>query len=519
MIATILPSSTCFHAVGYNERKVVKGVAHLLEMKNFGVVEMLEHPGAADLVSYLDSYSSRNPRIRKAQFHVAFSCKGHEMTEQELLDFAHEYLRQMGYGKEGQPLLVYGHTDTDNTHIHVITSRVAPDGSKIDHNHERVRSQRIIDRILGNETEKKARQDMEEAMSYKFSSITQFKALMNSLGYECYENEGEVSIKRGGAVCLKVPLSDISERFTTDTYDRQRRRQLRAIFAKYRDLTANRKELASVIKSKFGIDLVFFGKSDSPYGYMIIDHNKKSVINGGRIYPIKELLDFSTADERLERIDSFIDTQLSDNPKISIPEVNAILKRQHRAYIKGGHIYRGDDKRPMQPHMWDALRRNNRIKWVESFAPSTEAERDFLCGMAKVTVPGMVELASDKTDIHRRRCDDLREIFNDGEGYIRRQTFKEAGFTIQEIDGKKYAFDMKSRVLIDLAAEGFDMSRMKYTKYPPVAKSGKSARPVSPRGSARKITDAETGRGQNREWEVGYKGDYDRIDDGSNIRR
>ena len=42
MIATILPSSTNFHAVEYNERKVAKGQAVLLEMKNFGYV------GAAD---------------------------------------------------------------------------------------------------------------------------------------------------------------------------------------------------------------------------------------------------------------------------------------------------------------------------------------------------------------------------------------------------------------------------------------------------------------------------------------
>lgn len=33
MIATILPSSTTFHAVDYNERKVSEGVAELLEWK------------------------------------------------------------------------------------------------------------------------------------------------------------------------------------------------------------------------------------------------------------------------------------------------------------------------------------------------------------------------------------------------------------------------------------------------------------------------------------------------------
>lgn len=192
MIATILPSSTSFHAVGYNERKVAKGVAHLLEMKNFGAVEMLTRHTANDLVSYLQNYSSRNPRIRKAQFHVAVSCRGHEKTEEELLAFAHEYMKEMGYGDPGQPMLVYAHTDTANTHLHIITSRIAPDGRKIDHNHERVRSQKVIDKLLGNDNKAKVKEDLAEAMSYKFSSITQFKSLMNSLGYECYEKNSTV---------------------------------------------------------------------------------------------------------------------------------------------------------------------------------------------------------------------------------------------------------------------------------------------------------------------------------------
>ena len=35
MIATILPGSSNFHAVGYNERKVAKGVARMLERQNY----------------------------------------------------------------------------------------------------------------------------------------------------------------------------------------------------------------------------------------------------------------------------------------------------------------------------------------------------------------------------------------------------------------------------------------------------------------------------------------------------
>lgn len=80
MIATILPGSSNFHAVGYNERKVAKGVARMLEMQNFGTLGTFDKPTSEELVTYLQEYTSRNTRIEKAQFHVAFSCKGHEMT-------------------------------------------------------------------------------------------------------------------------------------------------------------------------------------------------------------------------------------------------------------------------------------------------------------------------------------------------------------------------------------------------------------------------------------------------------
>ena len=76
MIATILPGSTNFHAVGYNEHKVSKGVARLIEIQNFGSLGTFHKPTLSELVGYLQKYSSQNSRIRKPQFHVAISCKG-----------------------------------------------------------------------------------------------------------------------------------------------------------------------------------------------------------------------------------------------------------------------------------------------------------------------------------------------------------------------------------------------------------------------------------------------------------
>ena len=77
MIATILPGSSNFHAVGYNERKVAKGVARMLEMQNFGTLGTFGKPTPEELVTYFQEYTSRNTRIQKAQFHVAFSWQNY----------------------------------------------------------------------------------------------------------------------------------------------------------------------------------------------------------------------------------------------------------------------------------------------------------------------------------------------------------------------------------------------------------------------------------------------------------
>lgn len=228
MIATILPSSTTFHAVEYNERKVAKGQAVLLEMKNFGYVGAADSYTPEQLQQYLIDYSARNEHIRKAQFHVAISCRGHEYSQEQLLDIAHQYLHEMGYDDEGQPLLIYAHNDTDNNHLHIITSRVNPNGQKIDHNYERIRSQEAINKIVGEDEELRADLFLKEALGYKFNSLSQFKAIMEASGYECFERDGNLEIARGGRVRTKITKDNLIAGFSTidEKESYKRRRQL-----------------------------------------------------------------------------------------------------------------------------------------------------------------------------------------------------------------------------------------------------------------------------------------------------
>ena len=363
MIATILPSSTTFHAVDYNERKVSEGVAELLEMKGFDHIILPYTPD--DLKDHLIKYSERNGRIQKPQFHLAISCRGDEYTYEQLLDIAHQYLKEMGYGEDGQPALIYAHHDTDNNHLHIVTSRIAPDGHKIDHNQERIRSQEVINRIMGENQEQRASDTVKKALKYRFSTVNQFKAILESSGYECYDKDENLCIKRDGHVIETLPIATIQQHCQTFEPDEKRRKQLRAILLKYRDMTANKEELRSMMKQKFGIDLVFHGSKDKPYGYTIIDHQNKTVLKGGEVLKLKELLLFQPKAERLHRMDEFIDAMLEDNPDLTTRELNRMLRRQFGIHISKGRIAYGDEFIDLQDYQVDTLRDNDRREWVK----------------------------------------------------------------------------------------------------------------------------------------------------------
>ena len=240
MIATILPSSANFHAVEYNERKVAQGRAELLEMTNFGYIAMGDAYTWEDLTRFLLQYSSKNDRIKYPQFHLAISCRGNEYTQEELIEIAHQYLSEMGYGQPGQPLLIYGHHDTDNNHIHIITSRVDPNGKKISDSLEKVRSQKTIDRIMGIDKSQQVSETISKAFQYQFTTVPQFTAILETMGYECYTEDDEILLKRNGEVQEKVKIQLVESKISQEKLDKKRMAQLKAILKKYRGMSGNR---------------------------------------------------------------------------------------------------------------------------------------------------------------------------------------------------------------------------------------------------------------------------------------
>ena len=520
MIATILPSSSNFHAVEYNEMKVAKGKAELIEMSNFGYIGMLGSYTPEDLTNYLVSYSSSNNRIKNAQFHLAISCKGNEYSQEELVRIARQYLKEMGYGEPGQPILIYAHHDTDNNHIHVITSRVDPLGRKINHNHERIRSLEVINRIMGVNEQQRLGEAVSEALQYSFMSVPHFRAILETMGYECFPGEDELILKRGGVIQDRVKNEVIEAHCMKEKIqDKKRIAQLRAILRKYRDMSSDKTELQETMKSKFGIDLLFMGSKDSPYGYLIVDHKSKSVHKGSEILKLKDLLAFQSMEERFRNIDSFIDKILDDNGFLTTKELNKMMRRQFGCKLMNGCALFNGNSHQIPDYMLSVLKTNDRREWIQSFCPSTENEKDILCGIGKYYHPEHINLVEKNKERAQSTLNQLKSFFNLYSGQDLWDRIHEDGYLIMKSENNYYCIDFKNKTILNMVENDLDLSRLKKNTESESQSYGHKSNNLGIELLPSKILNKKGGSvDSNREWEVG-KGTYDDVDDERNLKR
>lgn len=384
MIAKILAKSADFSAVTYNDEKVKEGVAELLEMRNMGYVEQMGASRTTEATrKYMKEYSDQNGRIKYPQFHVAISCKEKDYDKEELLDIAHQYLQKMGYDYTKMPTLIYFHHDTNNNHVHVITSRVnADDATKINHSFERCKSNKVISEIMDVNYNEEVKRDVDEALKYNYGSMGQFIGILESRGYEAYEDNEKLKVKKGGEVILSLDTSIIKDNFKV-ARDKERDKQIKALLQKFHEMSSNKDDLVKYMHDLFDIDLVFLGKKDSPYGYLLIDNKFKNVYKGGEIMKIKELLKFRSVAEKWKEILDIIGNNLKLNERITTKSLNSMLRRV------GGRITKGMVKlnsfeSDLPKEIAEKLKENDRLHFIQSFHPESSMQRDALVHIFKV---------------------------------------------------------------------------------------------------------------------------------------
>jgi hypothetical protein len=347
MIIKILGSSgSDFHGIKYNDKKVEKGTGELMLMKNFPSI--INETSSQQVVrDYLKSIS-KNEKVRKPQFHAVISTRFQEHSKEELTKVAENFIGEMGYGT--QPFIVVFHKDTDNNHVHLISTRVDKQtGKKINDSYERLNAQKalaqVMERIFGINEEAK----LNQLLNYKISSLSQLEILLHRSGYKTNRSANDENLlnilKNGVVQCTLSGNQIVFENQKNDS----RSRQVRAILKKYKELYSNKvfkvednrkresmlpqekiaerenysktkiefeSELQKKLKDVFGIDIVFHQvneKSQSkeklegglrPFGYTLIDHKTGKVYKGSEILKMNELFEFTneTLDKKLFEI-------------------------------------------------------------------------------------------------------------------------------------------------------------------------------------------------------------------------
>ena len=342
-------SGGCFPGARYNEMKVASGVACLMAMEN--VSETLRHnvetlhrfglDASAEVERYLKDRSQTygNTKTTRFQFHVSASVKGRVMSPEELTDFARELMAGMGYAR--QPYFVYAHNDTDNNHVHILSTRIEPNGFPISDHQDRRRLNECANRILFTDIKK----DLDRIFSYDYETEGQFANIVKAHGYKIEKSLDGYRLFKCGGDAGNVAIGDILNRTTKDSRKRKdRATQLRAIIRKYKTETAEGKcqsadnvkvskgwkeqpvkakintdirkvldkhgkplseencqriqALVDVLKTKFGIDISFQkDKNGRVRGYSLIDHAGKIAFDGSKIMKLSELIDFATKQE------------------------------------------------------------------------------------------------------------------------------------------------------------------------------------------------------------------------------
>ena len=309
MIVKFLRPASSFKGVGYSFAKMLLDKGELMEVKNFGALAGLSNPRAEDYVNYLEAVTDKNKRIVYPQLHVTISTKGRDHSKSELTSIAEKWLEGMGYGSH--PYLIIFHKDTQNNHVHLVSTRIGRDGKKVKDSYERIKGYQVLHEVMGLNENLQVQKDKSHALTYNFSSRAQFMMLLEVKGYTLNLKDGIYQIFKFGKKLDGLPVEKVDERIADHQQNKKRLEQLRAIIEKYRPdynpalfpetsklagggegkTTGYNSELAGMLQRDFGLQIFFHAKDGKqPYGYTVIDHAKKAVYKGGDLMPLAEFI-------------------------------------------------------------------------------------------------------------------------------------------------------------------------------------------------------------------------------------
>lgn len=376
MVARIICARSIAKAVGYNEQKLKQGVAEFIHAANY--LKDTEDLGFTDRLVTLQKLAALNERTQVNSVHISLNFDPSEnLSKEKLKAIADSYMQRVGFGQ--QPYLVYQHHDSGHPHIHLVTTNIQRDGSRIalhnigkyqsekariaiEKDFKLVPAQRLLEKQVqqikplrityGKMETKRAMTNVLNAVlpHYKYTSLPELNAVLKqynmmadrcSEGSRTHDRKGllyRVINEKGEKVGVPIKASDfyfrptlkyLEQKFSINEELRQQHKQQvrNAIdFAVFKNVAGISKLERDLQKEQ--IQLVL-RQSDKGiiYGVTYIDHSTKSVFNGsdlGKPYSANQLQ--QRCDPQQQTIGSLKHSQRQSlkEDAISINKENAI---------------------------------------------------------------------------------------------------------------------------------------------------------------------------------------------------
>lgn len=362
MVAVIHTSSRLRAVLHYNENKLEQGHAEC--------ISAFHYPKDADALTFdqklnrIQRQLALNKRTKVNIVHVSLNFDPSEkLSKEQLAEISKAYLKGIGFEK--QPALVYEHRDAGHPHVHIVTTNIKADGSRISlHNlgrneSEKTRKEIEISFNLVKAQERKAQEfnikpvritaeygktETKKAIAnvldkvlkeYKFTTVGELNAVLNQFNVAADIGSHDSRIRKNNGILYRVLDKDGNKVGVpikaSDFHFKPTQKHLQRLFlenetarqtgylrikngvsmVRYGSKNPTLPVLAKSL-SRDGIDLVLRRSDEGTlYGVTFIDHRSKAVYNGsalGKEYSAKGITewcpdtDFSFHQQKSQRI-------------------------------------------------------------------------------------------------------------------------------------------------------------------------------------------------------------------------
>ena len=320
----------------YNKLKLDKEQGKVLLCHNLPLTPEL---GRIDIRKLCEAFRPwvQNPksRARDKVFHVSLNPHPKDQLDQmQLIEIAHTYMERMGYGE--QPYIIYQHEDISRTHLHIVASRIQPNGRPVEDQNYKRRSKAITEEIEReyhlipaqgqqdrpfeelrkvNYTESNLKGQISSVLynlmdRYRFSSRGEFNTLLRIFNVSLEECKGEVEGRpyagiiygalndQGERIGKPIPSSRIRRSVGYQALQKEYEKTKRWIRDNAQTLAPTRDAIRAAMQDNHtqetfaaairtsGISVVFHRSAEHDnriYGVTFIDHKNGLVINGSRL--------------------------------------------------------------------------------------------------------------------------------------------------------------------------------------------------------------------------------------------